>query len=251
MQLQEFKISRALGLSIKAWFTNFVPFTILAAVLFAPVLIYVMQIDVMETAASSENVEELMNKIFVYPVWYVVGASALLAPLLTYRVIQQLNGSKASIVTSIKYGLRGFLPALILAVVTSVANMIPMGGIIGAILTCIWFVGAPAAVAEQLGPVAALSRSATLTHGRRWGIFGLLFLINLVQIGLMAIFVVPLFTNDNGMEVLTTIKSTSLFVIVIMAVFQMFNGIVEAVSYALLRQDKDGVTHEELARVFE
>ena len=36
-----------------------------------------------------------------------------------------------------------------------------------------------------------------------------------------------------------------------MGVFQMFTGIVQAVSYALLRMDKEGVTHDELARVFE
>jgi hypothetical protein len=31
----------------------------------------------------------------------------------------------------------------------------------------------------------------------------------------------------------------------------MFSGIAEAVSYALLRQDKDGVSRAELARIFE
>jgi hypothetical protein len=31
----------------------------------------------------------------------------------------------------------------------------------------------------------------------------------------------------------------------------MFTGIVEAVSYALLRKDKDGTSYESLAKVFE
>jgi hypothetical protein len=35
------------------------------------------------------------------------------------------------------------------------------------------------------------------------------------------------------------------------AVIQMLVGLAEAVSYVLLRQDKDGVSHAELAKIFE
>ena len=37
---------------------------------------------------------------------------------------------------------------------------------------CRWFVAVPAAVAEGLGPLAALRRSGDLTAGNRWIIFG-------------------------------------------------------------------------------
>lgn len=47
------------------------------------------------------------------------------------------------------------------------------------------------------------------------------------------------------------IKDMALFIAIVAAVFQTFVGIVEAVSYALLREDKEGVSHEQLGRIFE
>jgi hypothetical protein len=37
----------------------------------------------------------------------------------------------------------------------------------------------------------------------------------------------------------------------VVGVFPLFTGIVEAVSYALLRQDKDGASYQDLAKIFE
>lgn len=244
--MQEFRIFRALGLAFRSWFRNFIPFTLLAAVLYSPVIIWITTID----PEKAKSLDDLVNSIFVRPIYVLVGISTLLAPMITYRVIQELNGTKVSMGTSIRFGLRGILPALILAVVTNVLQLIPMGGIVGAIVTCIWFVAAPAAVAEQLGPVAAMSRSAELTHGRRWGIFGLTFLIGLALVVILMAWIVPMLQKPD-LEILTKLKQYSITFVVLMGVFQLFTGIVEAVSYALLRQDKDGVTHEELARVFD
>lgn len=243
--MNEFRIFRALGMAFRSWFKNFIPFTLLAAVLYSPVVLWIFTWDPNEAG----GLEEVLNKAFVWPVYFIVGLSTLLAPMLTYRVIQELNGTKVSMLASIKYGMRGVMPALILAVVTNLLQLVPFGGIAGAIITCMWFVAAPAAVAEKLGPIAALTRSAELTSGRRWGIFGLTFLMGIVLIIMLMVWIAPMFAGDGDLE--GSLRSSSLFFIGTMAVFQMFTGIVEAVSYALLRQDKDGVTHDELAKVFE
>jgi hypothetical protein len=152
--------------------------------------------------------------------------------------------------TSMKYGVRGIIPALILAVVINVLQQIPFGGIIASIITCIWFVAAPSAVAEQLNPISALSRSADLTKGRRWGIFGMNFLMGLVMMGLLMAWIVPMFSKGAD-EALAAFKNTAYMFLAVLGIFQMFTGIVEAVSYALLRVDKEGITHEQLAKVFE
>lgn len=244
--MQEFKIFRALGLSFRSWFKNFIPFTLIAAVLYSPVIIWLATVDITE----SRSLEELLNSVFVRPIYALVGLSALLAPMLTYRVIQELNGTKVSIGASIKYGMRGIIPALVLAVICNVVQLVPAGGIISAIITCIWFVAAPAAVAEKLGPGSAFTRSAELTRGRRWGIFGLTFLIGLLLMVLLMAWIVPMFTSSEE-NILSSLRQSSILFVVTMGVFQMFTGIVQAVSYCLLRLDKEGVTHDELARVFE
>lgn len=244
--VQEFRIFRALGLSFTVWFRNFFPITLLAGLLYAPVFFWVATADL----GASTDLDHILDVVFIKPIYALVGLSALLSPLLTYRVVQDLNGTKVSMLTSIKLGLRGIVPAVVLAVVTNLVQLIPLGGILGAIITCYWFVAAPAAVAERLGPFAAFSRSSVLTQGRRGGIFGLTFLIGLALIGLLAVWIVPMFSREPH-EIMEGLRTSALMFVATMAVFQTFSGIAQAVSYALLRQDKDGVSHEDLARVFE
>ncbi len=245
--MQDFTVFRALGLSFKSWFRNFIPFTLLTAILYAPVVIYLVTLK----PSDAWTLEQTLNRTFMYPLYMMVVVSTLLPPMLVYKVVQDLNGQKVSFFTSMKYGVRGILPAIIVGGIGVALGQIPMGGIINAVLACIWFVASPAAVAEKISnPFAAMSRSGTLTAGRRWGIFGLLFLVGLVQIGVIFMFVAPLFSsNADASE--STFIAMSIKVVVTMGIFYMFSGIAQAVSYVLLRQDKEGVSHDELAKIFE
>jgi hypothetical protein len=247
--MQEFKIFRALGLSFQSWFRNFIPFTILTGVLYAPIFIY---LSTVKFDLEADDIEAQVNQVFVYPMLGVAAVATLVAPMLTYRVIQELNGNKVSMLSSVRFGVRGILPAAILAVVTGVLQQIPVplvGAVASTVVTCIWFVAAPVAVAERINPISALSRSAELTSGRRWGIFGLTLLISVIVGVLVVIVLMPLLLGQ--LDAVVNLKRTSYILVGIVGVFHMFTGIVEAVSYALLRQDKDGVTHEQLAKVFE
>lgn len=245
--MQEFRVFRALGLAFKAWFRNFIPITLLAAVLYTPVIVWIAT----STPDLTATKDALVNNYFVRPTYVLVGLATFMAPLLTYRIIQDLNGTRVSLLTSIKYGMRGIVPAILLAAITNVLAMVPIGGILGAIINCIWFVASPAAVAERLGPIAALSRSAVLTKGRRWGIFGLTFVVGLLMVLLMLAYIIPMVQHPDLQDPAGQFKQAAIVIVLLAALFNTLTGIVAAVSYALLRQDKDGVTHEELARVFE
>jgi len=244
--MEQFKISRALGLSFKSCFRNFIPLTLLAAVLYSPILIWF----VASKPDEATDLDAMFNTVFMYPIYFTIGVSTLLPPLVTYRVIQELDGRTVPIWTSIKFGLRGVLPALFLAVLTNVAQQVPGGGFVSSFLTCIYFVAAPAAVGEKLNPFTAFSRSAELTKGRRWGIFGLTFLLGLMLVGLLLIWIVPMI-RDGSIDSASSMLNHSIAVVVILGVFQTFTGVAQAVSYALLRQDKDGVSHADLARIFD
>jgi len=242
--MQEFRVFRALGLSFRSWFRNFVPFTALAAVLYAPVFIYVATLDV----EGASSLDEVVDTVFRWPIYLVTGLATLLAPMLTYRIIQDLNGVKVSLWTSIRHGVRGFLPAIVLAVIVSVLQLVPGAGIVATILTCIWFVATPAAVAEKIGPFAAFGRSAELTRGHRGGIFGVTFLIGILAVILLLAWIVPFVSNATEPS---SVRTSAYVFVALIGMAQMFTGIVEAVSYALLREYKDGVSHDQLARVFE
>lgn len=251
--LQNFKIFRALGLSIRGWIANFIPITLLAAVIYAPIVVWVVTLPG-PAQAQERGVEALDAYVtfFNRGTWALIGASTLLSPLLTYRIVQWMNGKRASMGTSLKYGLRGILPAAFLAGATNLLGFVPAGGILGAIITCIWFVAAPAAVAEKLNPVAAIGRSTTLTEGRRGGIFLLNFLVGIIVVGVIMGVVAPLLTapSKSPEEILTTFKHVTYFLVGLIAVFQILIGVLQAVSYALLRTDKEGISNEDLAAIF-
>ena len=243
---REFSVFRAIGMAFSCWFHNFVPFTVLAIALYAPVVIWVATMDLSKVSSF----DELLNQVFLWPVYLVTGIATLLAPMLTYRVVQHLNGARVSMFASIRYGVRGFIPAVVLAVVVNLLQQIPIGGFLGAIVTCHWFVAAPAAVAEKLGPSAAFVRGSELTRGRRWGIFGLTFLLGLSMIALLTVWIGPMMSSSTA-EPLDIAKQTAFFFVGVLGVFHLFNGIVQATAYTLLREDKEGVSLDALAAVFD
>ena len=255
--MENFRVFRAIGLSFTGWFANFIPITLLAAVIYAPVVVWAITLPGPEALATG-NPEVLVQDyltFFTRGVYLLVGLGTLLAPLITYRVVQHMNGRKVPLLTSVKYGFRGIIPAVILAIATNVLAFIPVGGIIAIIVTCYWFVAAPAAVAEKLGPGGALTRSAHLTAGRRGGIFGLNLLVGLTPViyiyGVFQPAIESAVETGDLPHLFSTLKQHSLIVVGTVCVFQLFVGITQAVSYSLLRTDKDGVSNEELAAVFD
>jgi hypothetical protein len=248
--VEQFKVFRAIGLSFKAWFANFIPFTLLAIILYSPVVIRAWS---MPSITNSLDSVDAWVKSFQITIWLLLGMSTLLSPLLVYRVIRYMNNQPSSIIDSIKFGVRGILPALIFAGVTALVEQVPFGGIIATVITCYWFVAAPAAVVERLNPIAAFSRSNQLTAGRRGGIFGLCLLLQLVIIGVVLAYLGPLLTGHvpEPDQLASTLNHFIIVMLVVASVYQLFIGIVQAVSYSLLRADKDGVSNEELAKVFE
>jgi hypothetical protein len=248
--VNQFRVFRAIGLAFKAWFANFIPVTVLAAILYSPVFIWVLSLPKIHNIEDADqHWLDAWTLLFTRGPWLLVGMSSLLAPLITYRVIQYLNGQSSSMVASLKYGLRGVIPALIVAGISNVLQLVPGGAFVSIFVLCYFYVAAPAAVTEQLNPIAALGRSSQLTAGRRGGIFGLNFLLGAIVLGVMYTMLKPLL--DDPAHHATDANGIALMLFGTMCVFQLFMGIVQAVSYTLLRTDKDGVTNDELAKVFE
>lgn len=248
--MQQFRIFRALGMSFRAWFRNFVPFTLVALVLYAPAVLWELRID-----TTGLQGDELVAAYFGPSMYLLIALSTLLAPMITYRVIQDLNGAKVSMMTSLQFGLRGVVPALVVTIVTQGLGHIPGGGgllgaIIATVASCIWFVATPAAVAERLGAIAALTRSSQLTAGRRWGIFGLALLVTLVGGLMLGLWLLPQLA-DAGDDLADRARQAGLTLMIVLGAFHLLYGIVQSVSYALLRQDKDGVSYDDLAKIFE
>lgn len=246
--MQDFTIFRALGLAFKSWGRNVISITLLAGVLFAYPLYRVLSVDTDSPMAFNVALIRFAR----YDILVTMGLFALVSPCLTYKIVQDLNGSRVSMLTSALYGLRAIPVIIVLAILNAIAGIVPFPGnmVLQLVLSTIFFVATPAAVAERLiNPFAAMSRSVTLTSGRRWGIFGLVFLFFVVMVVFVMIYMIPLMNRSE--PDLAAIKHMALVMVIAFGVLQLFNGIVQAVGYALLRQDKEGITHDELAKVFE
>lgn len=125
----------------------------------------------------------------------------------------------------------------------------------GLMAMVIFYVTVPATVVERIGPVAALSRSAQLTEGYRWPIFGLAILVMLIAIllafgaGAVAGGIggfAGAFTGVNG-----AILGGAVGALAGQFISVLYGGIVAALAYARLREIKDGLSSDELAAIFD
>lgn len=255
--MNQFTIGKALGLSFRAFGRNIPIIIFMAAISIGLPIFFAMRALGKLDGAGDGGLDALVSNInwaFVYPLIGVSVLSMLISPMLTYRVIQDVGGKPAPLGQAFVYGLRGILPALLVGIMAGLCSLIPVqivASILQMLITVTFFVAAPAAVAEKLGPFAALSRGATLTSGRRWGIFGMMFLIGIIQMIIGLVWLYPKLTSSMMDGGFAALRGTLMVFIIIIGVFQLFVQVVEAVSYVLLREDKEGVTHEELGRIFD
>lgn len=114
----------------------------------------------------------------------------------------------------------------------------------GLILLTMWFVATPACVVEQLGPFKSMGRSAALTGGHRWKIFGLmllLFVINGVGSGMIG-------------GILAVVGGPTLVLIgslIWSGIWGACYAVAAVVTYHDLRVAKEGIDIEQIASVFD
>jgi uncharacterized membrane protein len=114
----------------------------------------------------------------------------------------------------------------------------------GFILFAMWFVATPPCVVEQLGPFRSLGRSAQLTKGHRWKVFGLFIVLMLISAVIGG--GVSMMLRQLGSPVLTAIGN-----LLWNGVWGALYSIAVVVTYHDLRVAKEGVDIEHIASVFD
>ena len=107
-----------------------------------------------------------------------------------------------------------------------------------------WFVATPACVVEQLGPSDSMRRSAELTSGYRWKIFGLMLV--LLVISAVVTPLIDLTLEDMGGGAVPLIAG-----LIWNGVWGAFYAIAAVVTYHDLRVAKEGVDIAQIAAVFD
>lgn len=232
---------------------NFVPFVVLAVVLagIPSALFYSVQMSIVQGGPGTFSASRF---IWAFVGGVVLGLSALiLQATIIHGTVSDLNGRPVSIADSLRAGLYAFLPVLLIGIMMGLA--IALGFILlvvpGVMLAIAWCVAVPVYVVERRGILDVFGRSAELTRGNRWRIFGL------AVIYLVAVIIIEMVVGMvGGVAALAAGGVTSpLTNLVILPLIQVANALIgatgAAVLYVDLRQIKDGVGPEGLAAIFD
>lgn len=186
-----------------------------------------------------------------------VVTSSILQGALIFATVQDMNGQKPSIGECLATGLRAFLPLIGVSILFGLAIVFGFVLLIvpGLILICMWCVAVPALVADRTGVFGAFSRSAALTKGNRWRIFGLLVVIWIVLLVVSMVIgsvSMGLAFSTSGLDPIAMARSP--VQIASNLVLNTFNAMVTsagaAVLYVELRKAREGLGPQWLAEVF-
>ena len=245
-----------LGQTLSIYFRNFVPFTVLGAIVLAPWAAMVLGVQSRFDPSSKDfDVDDL-------PMFAVVSLGSfllqtvltfLLTGALSYGVVQQLRGNPARMDQALMIGLKnlgralgtGILVGLRIALF-SLLLLIP-----GIMEAARLYVAIPAAVMEERGGGHAIERSKSLTDGSRWPIFGAHMVVTIAGVMVLGMigFVVLMLSGGltGGPKPLAFDVVTIVFTIVV----QGLTATMGAVCYFLLRRGKENIDPATLASVFD
>lgn len=242
--ITSFSFGTVVGNAFTVLFRNLIPFMFLSLVITAPTLLYDIYGPEARTVDDQRIHEAIANLIdFI--------CSTLLTATLVYGTVQELRGQHASLGASIGRGLTVILPAIGLSIVIGIGVAIGFVLLIvpGLILLTIWWVAVPVTVVERPGVFASLGRSAELTKGFRWPIFGIIILFVAAAFAilyLLSIILVPMVLRGS-------LGVISFFIItwVVLAFFSALTSVIAGVGYFALRSEKEGADLDQIAAVFD
>ncbi len=263
-----FDIARVIQQTIAVLTRNLVPFSILGLVLSAlpTALIGIVQVSWLHDAFPG-----ITRGTFSFsPSLVMTGAFGGLVAIVTTFILQgalihatvrDLDGQPSALGDSLATGLRNFLPLFGLAILFGIAVAFGMVLLVvpGVMLACAWLVAAPALVAERTGVFGAFTRSAELTRGNRWQIFGLLVIVLIINWIVQKIFQtaiglggLPYAMAADPMKAVNAVLNpvTVVLMAIASAIGAIVGGAAIAVIYVELRRAREGEPTGWLAEIF-
>jgi uncharacterized membrane protein len=251
--MNKFSIGKVLAGGFGIWFKNLLPFMLLTAVIYTPLVIW--GVSIVQGKPEIAGWVKDLNSFTRYSAVLILLLNIFVAAAVTYGVVMELQGQRAGIGACIATGMSRFFPVLGVALM---AALICLGGLVllivpGVIFFCMLYVATPVAVLEKPGVMASLKRSAELTKGHRADVFVIAFLLGLLNYGLTklveAVMLDPsTITADN---IYGKVRLYMYVDLVRAIVLGSLSSVFAAVAYYFLRGEKEGTTASELAAVFE
>ena len=186
-----FGIQQVLGKSFSAWAKNLVPFTVLAVLVYAPLILYTAwMVGELDSANYREQTNTWAFTVMLSGFVLDIVASAVVID----GVMHHFRGDRLNILDCLVAGLKRLTPVLGAGLVAS--SLTPLGAlvfifvhpfigtailILGVFVYLTFIVAVPAVVIDNAGVIESLQRSKALTEGHRLSIFGLFFLLGIIK----------------------------------------------------------------------
>lgn len=245
---QPFSIGGVLGTSLSVFFRNIIPFGILSLVLGIPYLLIQVGVIPIGQVGPDGSVDYLGLAISGI---ISTLTSCLITAALVYGTFQDLRGQRAGMGACIAGALSTLIPVAVGAILYAIAiGLASLAFIIpGLILATVWWVYVPAIVIERQGIMSAFGRSAQLTKGRRWSIFGLILLV--VALGFAVGAVVGLAVGVAAFAGGGSVGPLAYAIAILQLLIMAFGAVLSAVGYYYLRAEKEGIDINDIAQVFD
>jgi hypothetical protein len=241
-----FELGGVLGETFQIYFANFLPFVLLTALAYAPAILVAVLVPAPAQGATLQALLRTEGRGLLGLLLRVL-CGPLATATITYGVFQQMRGRNTSFADCLKVGLSNLLPVLGVAIVQGLA--IGVSAIFclvpGLIVAAMLAVSVPAAVEERPGLLAALNRSSELTEGYRWSVFGVLFILFILAIGVGLVFNVVALGLASVPLLARVLREATV------VVTSGLSATAAAVMYYRLRSVKESIDVENLASVFD
>jgi hypothetical protein len=241
-QENRFSIGAVLGTGFKIWFKNLPAFLLITIVIYIPMIVW----GISAATGSAEATKSFTD----YHGLADILVNMMAAAAITYGVVMELQGQHASIGASFATGLARFFPVLGVGILSALC--IGLGFVLlivpGIIVFCMFYVALPTAVLERPGLIGALHRSRELTRGHKLEIFAIWFLLALINVGTALLAQELIVKTDMSYPELMDAATVQMALNVITG---SLSAVMSAVTYYYLRNEKEGTSASELARVFD
>jgi hypothetical protein len=180
----------------------------------------------------------------------------LVLAVIVCGALQTMRGRSFNLREALRRGIARLWPLLGLGSLLALGLTIGLLFLIvpGLVLSVRWAVAAPVCVVENYGATASMRRSANLTDGFRWKIFGiglLVFMSGLVVVGAISFFNGLLIGQLLGPKGVMGDIAVLVSSLVLISAFLAFYNSVVVVIYHDLRVVKEGVDTDQIAAVFD
>ena len=235
----EFRVGHVLSRTFQVLSRNLLPFCVVTTIAYLPTLYFLAE---QQQAVSTEHAFRLIGLSSILS----IALNALSEAIVLFGAFEDMRGRPVNLMASLRVGLNRLFPVLGVAILMSLCIGIAAILLIipAFIVMTMLFVAMPVCIVEQLGPAKSLSRSAELTKGHRWAIFGLWFLVMIIiGIGGKVVGAVGLMIGGLGISLVLSL--------IWGALAGAFNAIMVVVAYHDLRVVKEGIDTDQIASVFD